>query len=52
MLAVAYAATIGGIGSLVGSPPKAIAARYLNEENISLHFIDWMIHVNGGTHAI
>ena len=43
VLAVAYAATIGGIGSLVGSPPNAIAARYLNEENISLHFVEWMI---------
>jgi len=42
VLAVAYAATIGGIGSLVGSPPNAIAARYLGEENISLYFVEWM----------
>ena len=43
VLAVAYAATIGGIGSLVGSPPNAIAARYLKEENISLYFVEWML---------
>jgi sodium-dependent dicarboxylate transporter 2/3/5 len=43
VLAVAYAATIGGIGSLVGSPPNAIAARYLGEKNISLDFVEWMI---------
>jgi sodium-dependent dicarboxylate transporter 2/3/5 len=43
VLSVAYAATIGGIGSLVGSPPNAIAARYLGEENISLYFVEWMI---------
>lgn len=42
VLAVAYAATIGGIGSLVGSPPNAIAAKYLSEKNISLDFVEWM----------
>lgn len=43
VLAVAYAATIGGIGSLVGSPPNAIAAKYLSERSISLSFIEWML---------
>ncbi len=43
VLAVAYAATIGGIGSLVGSPPNAIAAKYLGEQGISLDFVEWMI---------
>lgn len=43
VLAVAYAATIGGIGSLVGSPPNAIAAKYLGENNISLDFVGWML---------
>jgi len=43
VLAVAYAATIGGIGSLVGSPPNAIAAKYLGENNIPLGFVEWMI---------
>ena len=42
VLAVAYAATIGGIGSLVGSPPNAIAAKYLGEIHVSLDFVEWM----------
>ena len=43
VLAVAYAATIGGIGSLAGSPPNAIAARYLGEKDIPLDFLEWMV---------
>jgi sodium-dependent dicarboxylate transporter 2/3/5 len=43
VLAVAYAATIGGIGSLVGSPPNAIAARFLGEKGVSLDFVEWML---------
>ena len=43
VLAVAYAATIGGIGSLVGSPPNAIAAKFLGENGISLDFTEWML---------
>jgi len=43
VLAVAYAATIGGIGSLVGSPPNAIAAKYLGEQNLPLEFVEWML---------
>ncbi len=43
VLAVAYAATIGGIGSLVGSPPNAIAARYLGERGVNLDFVGWML---------
>nr|WP_311195352.1 DASS family sodium-coupled anion symporter [Suttonella sp. R2A3] len=37
LLAIAYSASIGGIGTLVGSPPNAIAAKALN-----MHFVDWM----------
>jgi sodium-dependent dicarboxylate transporter 2/3/5 len=42
VLSIAYAATIGGVGSLVGSPPNAIAARYLGERGVSLGFVEWM----------
>ena len=46
VLAVAYAATIGGIGTLVGSPPNAIAAKYLKEgftqSSMGLTFLGWM----------
>ncbi|MCP4391930.1 MAG: DASS family sodium-coupled anion symporter, partial [Gammaproteobacteria bacterium] len=43
VLAVAYAATIGGIGSLVGSPPNAIAAKFLHQSNVTLDFVEWML---------
>lgn len=37
LLGVAYSASIGGFGTLVGSPPNAIAAAYLQ-----MNFFDWM----------
>lgn len=37
LLGVAYAASVGGIGTLVGSPPNAIAAR-----NLGIGFGGWM----------
>lgn len=37
LLGIAYSANIGGIGTLVGSPPNAIAAAAVN-----LGFIDWL----------
>ncbi|WP_109419537.1 SLC13 family permease [Proteus terrae] len=37
LLGVAYSASIGGLGTLVGSPPNAIAAAQLN-----IDFITWM----------
>lgn len=37
LLAIAYSASIGGIGTIVGSPPNGIAAKALE-----MHFVDWM----------
>ncbi len=37
LLGVAYSASIGGLGTIVGSPPNAIAAAELG-----LSFVDWM----------
>lgn len=37
LLGIAYCASLGGLGTLVGSPPNAIAAKALN-----LSFFDWM----------
>lgn len=37
LLGIAYSASIGGLGTLVGSPPNAIAAAQLN-----IGFFDWM----------
>ena len=46
VLAVAYAATIGGLATIVGSPPNAIAVRFLAEnsiEKIEMTFLGWMV---------
>jgi sodium-dependent dicarboxylate transporter 2/3/5 len=37
LLGIAYSASIGGMGTMVGSPPNAIAAKYLN-----MDFTGWM----------
>ncbi|MGR5470103.1 SLC13 family permease, partial [Vibrio astriarenae] len=37
LLGIAYSASIGGIATLVGSPPNAIAAA-----EVGLNFTDWM----------
>lgn len=43
MLAIAYAASIGGLGTLVGSPPNLFMAGFLQDKyNITIGFTDWM----------
>lgn len=44
-LAVAYAATLGGLGTLIGSPPNALAQRFLSDVGIELSFLQWMIYM-------
>lgn len=43
LLSVAYAATIGGLGTLIGTPPNALLAAYLLESHgITVPFVRWM----------
>ena len=42
VLGVAYAASIGGMGTPVGSPTNLIAMAFLNERGIALSFGQWM----------
>jgi solute carrier family 13 (sodium-dependent dicarboxylate transporter), member 2/3/5 len=37
------AATIGGIGTIIGSTPNAIAVGALQENGLNITFIDWML---------
>lgn len=43
LLSIAYSASIGGMATLVGSPPNAIMAEYLSEnQGITISFAEWM----------
>ncbi len=44
MLAIAYSASIGGVGTLIGTPPNALLASFLQSNyNIEISFFDWML---------
>ncbi|MEQ5802213.1 SLC13 family permease [Halomonas sp. H10-9-1] len=43
LLAIAYSASIGGVATLIGTPPNALLAGYLAEDRgIDLGFAQWM----------
>lgn len=43
LLAVAYSASIGGIATLIGTPPNGIAARFISQTyGTEISFLDWM----------
>ncbi len=42
MIGIAYAANIGGTATLIGTPPNAILAGYMQDTyNFTIEFIDW-----------
>ena len=41
-LGIAVAANLGGMGTLVGTPPNAIAAGFINRAGTELTFLNWM----------
>jgi len=44
MLAIAYSCSIGGVGTLIGTPPNALMAAFMNESyNIEIGFAQWML---------
>jgi len=44
-LSIPFACNLGGLGTPIGSPPNAIAMKYLAEQGISLSFAEWMLAV-------
>ncbi len=43
MLGIAWAASIGGVGTIIGSPPNGIAISILSQNQLpTLNFLDWM----------
>ena len=44
MLGIAYAASIGGLGTLIGSPPNALLASFMGQTyGVTIAFTDWMM---------
>ena len=44
MLSIGYAASIGGVATIIGTPPNTILAGYINETwNIEIGFANWML---------
>ena len=44
LLGVAYAASIGGLGTIIGSPPNGILVRFVEQTaGIRFTFIEWML---------
>ncbi|TNE74361.1 MAG: DASS family sodium-coupled anion symporter [Gammaproteobacteria bacterium] len=44
LLAIAYSASIGGIATLIGTPPNALLAAYLSDsQGVEVGFAQWML---------
>jgi solute carrier family 13 (sodium-dependent dicarboxylate transporter), member 2/3/5 len=43
VLAVAFGANIGGLGTPIGTPPNAIAMAALSSQGVRITFLDWML---------
>jgi sodium-dependent dicarboxylate transporter 2/3/5 len=44
LLCIAYAASIGGVATIIGSPPNGIAVRYIKQSfGKELTFFDWLL---------
>ena len=43
ILGIAFAATLGGVGTIIGSTPHAIAVKFLADQGITVNFLDWML---------
>lgn len=44
LLAIAYSASVGGIATLIGTPPNALLAAYLgDQQGIAVGFAQWMV---------
>jgi sodium-dependent dicarboxylate transporter 2/3/5 len=43
LLSIAYSASIGGIGTIVGSPTNLVSIGFLKEKGIEVSFLEWSI---------
>ena len=42
LLGVAYAASVGGVGTVIGTPPNAIVVDALGRAGVEVTFVDWL----------
>lgn len=43
LLSIAYACSIGGVGTLIGTPPNALMAAYMKDNfDLEIQFVEWM----------
>jgi len=42
-LGIALSAAVGGMGTIIGSPPNAIAIGVINETGLNISFMEWML---------
>lgn len=43
LIGIPTAAALGGLGTIIGTPPNAIAVAALAQENIPMNFVQWMV---------
>ncbi len=43
LLAIAFGCNIGGMGTLIGTPPNALLAALLREQGVDIGFAEWMV---------
>ncbi|MFC3850716.1 SLC13 family permease [Corynebacterium hansenii] len=43
MLGIAYAASIGSLGTIIGTPPNALLAGYMAKQGVHIGFGQWML---------
>jgi sodium-dependent dicarboxylate transporter 2/3/5 len=43
LIGIPASASLGGMGTIIGSPPNAIAIEALNNHNIEFGFLEWMV---------